>query len=125
MSDVLPQDRNQFDGFEIELFQLAKRGSSPEQWAEWLRVPKEHTAAEGSADLFARLMSAGANGGAGWWGCDGRTLLGAAAHGSNKSVVQALLDAGAQPEVNVLFRYIHEDECCSVRTNSSRRRRCT
>ena len=36
-------------------------------------------------------MDAGADGGPGWRGCHGRTLLGAAAYGKQQSVVLALL----------------------------------
>lgn len=36
-------------------------------------------------DIFTRLMDAGAYGSAGWRGCDGRTLLGAAAFGKKKN----------------------------------------
>ncbi|CAB1096462.1 unnamed protein product [Ectocarpus sp. CCAP 1310/34] len=59
---------------------------------------------EGNMDLFRRLMDAGADGEAGWRGCDGRTLLGAAACGNNiDKVVRALLTAGAKSIVNVRF----------------------
>ncbi|CAN0377810.1 unnamed protein product [Ectocarpus sp. 13 AM-2016] len=48
-------------------------------------------------------MDAGANGEAGWRGCHGRTLLGAAACGKNEKMVRDLLSAGARRDVNVLF----------------------
>ncbi|CAM9824554.1 unnamed protein product [Ectocarpus fasciculatus] len=54
-------------------------------------------------DLFTRLMDAGADGSAGWRGCHGRTLLGAAAYGKNEDMVQRLLEAGATEDVNVCF----------------------
>ncbi|CAM9760384.1 unnamed protein product [Ectocarpus sp. 12 AP-2014] len=97
-------DRSCVDGFEIEIFKLVKEGATPEQWKEWLRTPLEHAAASGNLDLFTRLMDAGADGEAGWRGCDGRTLLGAAACGNNSDkMVRALLEAGARSDVNVLF----------------------
>ena len=46
-------------------------------------------------DLFTRLMDAGADGSAGWWGCHGRTLLGAAAESKGEKMVRILLQAGA------------------------------
>ncbi|CAN0557521.1 unnamed protein product [Ectocarpus sp. 12 AP-2014] len=48
-------------------------------------------------------MDAGANGQAGWRGCHGRTLLGAAAFGRSEKIVRTLLTAGATDDVNVLF----------------------
>ncbi|CAN0415791.1 unnamed protein product, partial [Ectocarpus fasciculatus] len=48
-------------------------------------------------------MDAGANGEAGWRGCHGRTLLGAAAFGKSDQMVRALLEAGAKDDVHVLF----------------------
>ncbi|CAM9977341.1 unnamed protein product, partial [Ectocarpus sp. 8 AP-2014] len=91
------------DGCEIEIFKLVQREATPEQWEEWLRAPLEHAAVEGNLDLFTRLMDAGANGKAGWRGCHGRTLLGAAACGKSDKMVRALLKAGATDGVNVLF----------------------
>lgn len=104
MSGVKARDRSRLDGCEIELFQLVKKAASPEQWKEWLRVPLEHAAADGNVDLFTRLMDAGADSSAGWRGCGGRTLLGAAARGKDVTVVSALLEAGAKPDVDVLFQ---------------------
>ena len=49
-------------------------------------------------------MDAGADGSAGWRGCHGRTLLGAAARGKSEQMVLALLRAGAQPDVNVVYK---------------------
>ena len=89
-------------GLETEIFKMVSSSASPEQWKEWLRVPLEHAAARGNLDLFDKLLGAGANGGAGWRGCDGRTLLDAAALGGNEDIVSALLRAGAQPDVNVV-----------------------
>lgn len=103
MSSVETQDRSRLDGCGIELFQLVKKGATPEQWKEWLRVPLEHAAADGNVDLFTRLMDAGADSSAGWRGCHGRTLLGAAARGNDGRIVSALLKAGAKRDVNVLF----------------------
>ncbi|CAN0533316.1 unnamed protein product, partial [Ectocarpus sp. 8 AP-2014] len=97
------EDRSRLDGFEVEIFKLVRREATSEQWKEWLRVPLEHAAAKGNLDLFTRLMDAGADGEAGWRGCHGRTLLGAAACGKNEKMVRALLRAGARSDVNVLF----------------------
>ncbi|CAM9200833.1 unnamed protein product [Hapterophycus canaliculatus] len=49
-------------------------------------------------------MDAGADGNAGWRGCDGRTLIGAAVHGESNQIVTALLKAGARNDINVTFR---------------------
>ncbi|CAM9249933.1 unnamed protein product [Ectocarpus sp. 4 AP-2014] len=97
------EDRSRVDGFEIEIFKLLQREATSEQWKEWLRAPLEHAAAEGNLNLFTRLMDAGANGGAGWRDCHGRTLLGAAAFGKSEKMVRTLLTAGATDDVNVLF----------------------
>ena len=102
-------DRTRLDGFEIDIFKLVLDGATSEQWKEWLRVPLEHAAADGDMDLFTRLMDAGADSSAGWRGCYGRTLLGAAAHGKNEKMVQCLLKAGAKAEVNVLFNEEEEE----------------
>eukprot|EP00752_Nemacystus_decipiens_P010666 g9497.t1 len=101
MSSVERQAR--LDGFEIEIFRLVMEGATTKQWKEWLRVPLEHAAANGNMDLFTRLLDAGADGGPGWRGCYGRTLLGAAAYGKDENIVLSLLKTGASAEVNVLF----------------------
>ena len=85
-----------------EIFKLVSCSATLEQWAEWLRVPLEHAVARGNLDLVKTLLEAGADGSAGWRGCRGRTLLDAAAVGGNPVVVTALLEAGAQPDVNVV-----------------------
>ena len=85
-----------------EIFKLVSYGATSEQWAEWLRAPLEHAAARGNFDLVNKLLQAGANGGAGWRGCRGRTLLDAAALGGNPDVVAALLRAGCRPDANVV-----------------------
>ncbi|CBN76536.1 conserved unknown protein [Ectocarpus siliculosus] len=96
--------RSRLDGFEIEIFKLVQEEVTSEQWKQWLQVPLEHAAARGNLDLFTRLMDAGGFGGErGWRGCNGRTLLGAAAWGKSDKVVRALLEAGAGDDVNVLF----------------------
>ena len=97
------EDRTRLDGFELEIFKLVREHATSEQWREWLRAPLEHAAADGNMDLFNRLMDAGADGGAGWRGCNGRTLLGAAVHGKSEEIVQALLKAGAKDEVDAKF----------------------
>ena len=78
---------------------MCKR-STPEQWAEWLRPPLEHAARTADYDLVKKLLRAGADGSAGWKGCDGKTLLHAAAEGGDGLVVTALIRAGAGSDVN-------------------------
>eukprot|EP00752_Nemacystus_decipiens_P004658 g4248.t1 len=90
------------EGFETEIFKLLSFQATPEQWSEWLRAPLEHAATRGNLDLVKRLLKAGANGGAGWRGCRGRTLLDAAALGGNPDVVAALLQAGCRPDAKVV-----------------------
>ena len=97
------KDRSRLDGFEKEIFQLVRKHATEGQWMKWLRAPLEHAAAQGDMELFTRLMDAGADGGAGWRGCHGRTLLGAAAHGKSVEMVLTLLEAGAMADVNVTF----------------------
>ncbi|CAM9823173.1 unnamed protein product, partial [Ectocarpus sp. 12 AP-2014] len=97
------QDRTRVDGCEVEIFKLVQREATSKQWKEWLRAPLEHAAASGNLGLFTRLMDAGASAEAGWRGCDGRTLLGAAACSKSKKIVRSLLTAGAKSDVNVLF----------------------
>lgn len=92
----------QGEGLASQIFKLVATGATPEQWAEWLRVPLEHAAARGNLGLVNVLLGAGANGGAGWRGCRGRTLLDAAAIGGNPEVVSAFIRAGAEPDVNVV-----------------------
>ncbi|CAM9598101.1 unnamed protein product [Ectocarpus fasciculatus] len=89
-------------GLESEIFKLVSYGATPEQWAEWLRVPLEHAAVRGNLDLVNMLIEAGADGSSGWRGCRGRTLLDAAALGGSAGVVAALLRAGARPDVKVV-----------------------
>ena len=95
-------ERASLEGFEIEIFKLVSRSATAEQWAEWLRVPLEHAAAQGNHGLVDKLLGAGGNGRAGWKGCGGRSLLYAAALGGSEDVLSSLLQAGAKPEVNVL-----------------------
>ena len=84
-----------------EIFRLVTHGATADQWAEWLRVPLEHAAADGNLDLFNALIAAGADGSAGYRGCHGRTLFDAAATGGSADVVSALLVTGAQADINV------------------------
>ena len=102
MSDTRYLRRAPLEGLVGEIFKLVSRGATDEQWAQWLRVPLEHAAADGNIDLFNALIGAGADGSAGWRGCEGRTLFHAAAKGGNAEVVSALVAAGAQPDVNVV-----------------------
>eukprot|EP00752_Nemacystus_decipiens_P006553 g5900.t1 len=91
-------------GFEPEVFSVMVPSGSRENedWAEWLRVPLEHAAARGNLQLVDALLGAGANGGGGWRGSRGRTLLDAAALGGSPDVVTALVAAGADADVNVV-----------------------
>ncbi|CAM9743302.1 unnamed protein product [Ectocarpus sp. 12 AP-2014] len=90
------------EGAELEIFKLLSFSATPEQWAEWLRAPLEHAAARGNIGLVERLLEAGADGGAGWRGCRGRTMLDAAALGGNAEVVTKLLQSGCAADVNVV-----------------------
>ncbi|CAN0374307.1 unnamed protein product, partial [Ectocarpus sp. 8 AP-2014] len=65
-------------------------------------APLEHAAARGNLGLVERLLKAGANGGAGWRGCRGRTMLDAAALGGNPDVMATLLASGCASDVNVV-----------------------
>ncbi|CAN0302547.1 unnamed protein product, partial [Pylaiella littoralis] len=109
------EDRTRLDGFEVEILNLVKKEATSVQWKEWLRAPLEHAAAKGNMDLFTRLMDAGADGSAGWRGCHGRTLLGAAARGRNEKMVLALLNAGAKDDINAVFK---GDMSCTFRTSA-------
>ena len=81
------------------LFKLMCDRATPEQWAEWLRAPLEHAARTANHDLVEKLLKAGANGRAGWRGCDDETLLHAGAAGGNADVVLALIAAGARDDM--------------------------
>eukprot|EP00903_Cladosiphon_okamuranus_P016609 g15321.t1 len=96
------EDRTALDGLERRLFKLVSTKATSAQWAEWLRAPLEHAVAEGDKDLALSLLKAGANGGAGWKGCDGRTLLDAAAEGGNEDVVSTLLKVGGSTDLNAV-----------------------
>ncbi|CAM9875521.1 unnamed protein product, partial [Ectocarpus fasciculatus] len=50
----------------------------------------------GNRDLVDKLLGAGANGGAGWRGCHGKTLLHAAAEGGNVQVMTRLLSTAGE-----------------------------
>ncbi|CAM9677623.1 unnamed protein product [Ectocarpus fasciculatus] len=82
------------------IFKLVCDRATPEQWAEWLRAPLEHAAGTGNRDLVEKLLEAGADGNAGWRGCDGKTLLHAAAEGGNVQVITRLSTAGAGGDIN-------------------------
>ena len=77
------------------IFKLVCERATREQWAEWLRAPLEHAAGTANHDLVKKLLEAGANGSAGWRGCDGKTLLHAGAEGGDAQVIPALIRAGA------------------------------
>ena len=44
-------ERVSLEGLEIEIFRLVSKDAVAEQWAEWLRVPLEHAAAQGNHGL--------------------------------------------------------------------------
>ena len=94
--------RSSLERLGVEIFKLVSRNATSKQWKEWLRVPLEHAAAQGNVGLFNKLLGAGANGRAGWRGCDGRTLLDAAALGGSEEVLSGLLGAGAGKDVGVV-----------------------
>ena len=87
-------------GAEAVIFDMVCERSTPEQWAEWLRVPLEHAAGKGDIDLVGKLMKAGVDGSAGWKGCEGKSLLHAAAEGGNEQVMSALITVGAKSDIN-------------------------
>lgn len=90
-------------------------------------MPLEHAAADGNADLFNALIGAGADGRAGWRGCQGRTLFDAAARGGSAEVISGLVAGGALANVNVvsarapkrsaLYRldYGNRPDCCVMK----------
>eukprot|EP00903_Cladosiphon_okamuranus_P014825 g13730.t1 len=88
-----------------EIFKLVSYGATSEQWAEWLRATLEHAVARGNLDLVntTLVVQAGADCCAGWRRRRrDRTPLDTAAVVVNPDVVTALLQAGAQPDVNVV-----------------------
>eukprot|EP00903_Cladosiphon_okamuranus_P018233 g16772.t1 len=56
--------------------------------------------AEGDESLSLALLKAGTEASAGWEGCDGHTLLGAAAEGGNHELVPAVLESGDSEELD-------------------------
>ena len=88
-------------GSEELIFKLVCQRATPNQWAEWLRVPLEHAAVEADHELVDTLLRAGAGHGiVGWRGCYGKTLLDAAAIGGSEKVVKCILNAGAWPDID-------------------------
>ncbi|CAM9617795.1 unnamed protein product, partial [Scytosiphon promiscuus] len=96
------QGRTVLKGKGEKLLELMSKVATSTQWAEWLRAPLEHAAANGDKSLTQCLLEAGANGGAGWKGCDDRTLLQAAAEGGNQEIVSALLENGGLAELDAV-----------------------
>lgn len=95
-------DRAALTGVEKRLFNVVAKRATSAQWAEWLRLPLEHAMADGNKDLVSSLLKAGADGSAGWEGCDGRRLLDAAAAGGSEEVVSNLLKTGSSTDLNVV-----------------------
>eukprot|EP00752_Nemacystus_decipiens_P018743 g16804.t1 len=89
-------------GLEKQLFKLMAKEAPAGQWAEWLRAPLEHALAGGHKKLALALLNTDADAGAGWKGCHGRTLLGAAAEGGNQELLLAVLKAGGLEEINAV-----------------------
>ncbi|CAN0216505.1 unnamed protein product [Scytosiphon promiscuus] len=96
------QDRAVLNGKGEKVLKFMSKGATSTQWAEWLRAPLEHAVAKGDKSLTQCLLKAGANGGAGWKGCDDRTLLQAAAEGGNQEIVSALLENGGLAELDAV-----------------------
>ncbi|CAN0377392.1 unnamed protein product, partial [Hapterophycus canaliculatus] len=88
-------------GMEERIFKLMYDRATPEQWATWLRAPLEHAASSADKELVAELLKAGANGSAGWRGCDGKTLLHAGAEGGDETIMTALIRSGGSGDFNV------------------------
>lgn len=88
--------RATLEGRASEILHLVTKSATAEQWAEWLQVPLEHAAGNGSLDLFEALFRAGTGTRAGWKGCGGRTLLDAAVRGESVGIVSFLLTTGSQ-----------------------------
>ena len=85
-----------------EMFDIICKDASSEQWAEWLRAPPEHVTARGNKHLVASLISAGANGSSVGPNAPGRcSPLDAAVQGGSEEVIDALLQAGSEPDVKV------------------------
>eukprot|EP00752_Nemacystus_decipiens_P003937 g3605.t1 len=96
------EDRTAIQGCLGKIFRLMSKNSTTEQWTEWLRSPLEHAVAEGEHELVLTLLKAGANGAGRKCGCNGRTLLDAAAENGDGRVVSALLEAGGLADINVV-----------------------
>ncbi|CAN0123081.1 unnamed protein product [Pylaiella littoralis] len=97
------EDGTALNGMESIVFNLVAKGATSAQWAEWPRAPLEHAAAEGDKSFASTLLKAGANGGAGWKGCGGRTLLDAAAEGGDEETLSMmLLEKGALADFNAV-----------------------
>lgn len=87
-----------------QLFKLMSTRATSKQWGEWLRAPLEHALAANDEDLALVLLEAGVSVGAGWEGCDGRTMLDAAVVGGNQELVSTILKAGGREKMTALHR---------------------
>ncbi|CAM9342649.1 unnamed protein product [Scytosiphon promiscuus] len=92
---------NSLRGMEERIFTLMQDRATPEQWADWLRAPLEHAVGSADKDLVGKLLKAGANGGAGWRGCDGKTLLHAGVEGGDEVVMTALIKSGGAGDLDI------------------------
>lgn len=75
------------------IFDLVCQEAHEEQWAEWLRVPLEHAAAEGEVELVKSLLAAGAD-------VDAPDFTAGPLHlalhrSTNEPIVRTLLNSGA------------------------------
>ncbi|CAM9443039.1 unnamed protein product, partial [Ectocarpus sp. 12 AP-2014] len=84
-----------------ELVAVVIDDATPKQWADWVRIPVEHAAAQGKFDLVTALLKSRGTGASGVRGRGGRTIRDAAAKGGNGNVVSAFLNAGAKPDLGI------------------------
>ncbi|CAM9270749.1 unnamed protein product [Ectocarpus sp. 12 AP-2014] len=98
---------NVLDGMGEAMLALARKHSTPQQWAAWLKVPLQGACREGDIDMVSTLLKAGAAS-SGERERDGETPLHAAAEGGSLDVVMALLREGrARRDVNKVTRWLH------------------
>lgn len=96
------QEHAALNGLEKKIVKLVSKGATKARWAEWLRAALEKALATGDKTLALALLKAGADGGAGWVGRNGRSLLGAAAEGGNHELVSAVLEERGLEELDTV-----------------------